>query len=181
MKTTILLFALFVGIALTVLAKGGSSGSGSVSAVSSGSVSAVGSGSVSAVGSTSVSAVGSHAANNGGFSQPPITVSAGEATAHSTTDDSTTAGGTATGGSTTMAGTTPPPNADDASFPGYPPQDTNAAPTNAESWSDIIVVTNSNGSVTNLYPHTNADGDMTNANGTMTYDTGKPHWWVKQY
>ena len=173
MKTTLLLFTLFVGIVLTVIAKGGSGGSGSVSAV--------GSSSVSAVGSSSVSAAGSHAANNGGFSQPPITASTGEATANSTTADSTVTGGSTTMSGGTGKGTATPPNPDDASFPGFPPQDTNATPTNAESWSDIIIVTNSDGLVTNLYPHMNADGDMTNANGTMTYDTSKPNWWVKQY
>jgi hypothetical protein len=167
MKTAILLIALSAG-ALNALAQGGSS-----------SVSAVGFSSVSAVGFTSVSAVTSHAANNGGFSQPPITVTAREAKVNATIAVGTTSAGSITMAGGTVADTTPPASPDDASFPGYPPQDTNAAPANPESSSDIIVVTNSNGSVTDLYPYMNADGDITNANGTVTYDRSKPNWWVK--
>jgi hypothetical protein len=159
MKSKLLLLGvgLSAGIALTVLAKGGSGGSG---------------------GSSSVSAVGGHAS---GFSQPPVTVSSGETSANATTSDSTAGGGSSGGASTSMGGEgtgeRPPPNPDDASFPGYPTEDTNNAPTNAESGSDIMIRSNS---VANINPHMNVDGDITNANGTMTYDTSKPNWWVKK-
>lgn len=152
MKTKLLLSGSFAAIVLTVSAGGGS-------------------------GSNSVSAVGSHAANNGGFSQPSISVSVGGTAANSTTADSTAAGAAATGDTSTDMGAgapTPPDNT---------PPGTNAAPDAAQAprvWVDTIVRTNSDGSVTNVNPHVNADGDVTNANGTMTYDTSKPRWWEKK-
>ena len=130
---------------------------------------------------------GSHAANNAGFSQPPTLAPASPPTAANPNATSPNNVNPNINGST--------PGVTNGSAPGF--LATNAVDAFGDTNNSTAAGFSTNSGVApgfkalnpsgvnpqspaNPSTRMNADGDVTNANGTMTFNTNSPHWWEKK-
>jgi hypothetical protein len=122
---------------------------------------------------------GSHAANNGGFSQPPTLAppsqpSAANPSAVNPNNINPNINGPTpemTNGAVPVPAVTNPVDALGGT-------NSSAAAGFGTNNGVAPAVTGQNNHLIN--PHMNSNGDITNANGTMTFNTNAPHWWEKR-
>ena len=130
---------------------------------------------------------GSHAANNGGFSQPPTL--APSTPANTPTAANPNAAPDINNVNPNVNGVTPGNTAGAVTNSVNAFGDTNNSAANGFGTNNgvapAIAAQNRNAAaagnqaIANAKRNMNADGDVTNANGTMTFNTNSPHWWEK--